>query len=41
MLSAGDYCWRNCKNYLWESFEDDDEADHKYLNVSWYEELSR
>ena len=39
MLSSGG-CWRDCKNYSWESFEDDDEADHEYLNVSSYKEVS-
>ena len=39
MLSLGN-CWRNCKNYSWNSFEDDDEADHEYLNVSSYKEVS-
>ena len=39
MLSSDD-CWRNCTNYSSESFEDDDKADHKYLNVSSYKEVS-
>ena len=38
---SGDCCWRNCKNYLWKSFEDEYHGsylqnckDDEYLNVS-------